>query len=37
MSKKSNPGVYDFDKETIRKQILTTYEKTQVINILNYL
>lgn len=27
MSKKSNTEVYDFDKETMKKQILTTYEK----------
>ena len=32
MSKKSNTKVYDFDKETMRKQILTTYEKKSSSN-----
>ena len=32
MSKKSNTEVYDFDKETMRKQILTTYEKKSSSN-----
>ena len=32
MSKKSNTEVYDFDKDTMKKQILTTYEKKSSSN-----
>ena len=32
MSKKSNTEVYDFDKETMKKQILTTYEEKNSSN-----